>query len=628
MENTVDNHVVDLARAIREKESGHNFSAIGDSGTSRGGYQYQPDTWKRYAREILGDENAQLTPENQNAVAYGKIKKWKDEGKNDADIVAAWNAGEDIGFTGKWVNHIGRNEKLGVDYNTPQYVKDVYEIYNKIKGINPVAQYPTLPEMKEQEKADRIALGEPVSTIPGRAEPTLIGNAIRGIIRLPARYAQNIAATRNALGRLGTDVLSAIKGEETAPREEFTAPVIQSKYLGTVSPVGFSKEGKPLKGSEYAKDVTGSALEAASYLPGVGAAGTTARGVSAGLRGAGQLFKTGLISGLEGAASGFLGGAGSSLQRQETLPQATGKGLLGGLTGGLIGGGLGVGGTALTQAGREALSSAIPKTSARELALDLVKPIETEETLSKAFRESRIGQPGVFTKAPILPSRKEELLADAVAPLFETGELTSDMTEQQIGKVLSNKVKEINTGVKRILSENNVPINDTELVKRILNKQAESSFLFTGDETAEKAYQGLMNGFLSELKGKDLVSLFDARQSFDKTIEKLAPNLKKYFKGQLGENVKATAYDDIRTVANEYIADLLPENNPYRSQLLREHYLLEALNNVEEKFVKTKGGSKFGKFFKSPTGKLTSGLLKSTGAGAGIYGGAKLIEKD
>ena len=97
-----------LAKAIRQRESGGDFNAVGDAGTSKGGYQFQAGTWKQYAKEVLGDENAQMTPENQNAVAYGKIKGWKDKGKNAAEIAAMWNAGERIGD--RWKTNKGKTE--------------------------------------------------------------------------------------------------------------------------------------------------------------------------------------------------------------------------------------------------------------------------------------------------------------------------------------------------------------------------------------------------------------------------------------------------------------------------------------------------------------------------------------
>ena len=63
MENEIDNDALNLAKAIRQKESGGNFNAIGDNGTSKGAYQWQPGTWKAHAKQVLGNENAPMTRE-------------------------------------------------------------------------------------------------------------------------------------------------------------------------------------------------------------------------------------------------------------------------------------------------------------------------------------------------------------------------------------------------------------------------------------------------------------------------------------------------------------------------------------------------------------------------------------
>src|ERR1035441_4508617 len=64
------------------------------AGMAGGRYQFTANTWKAYAREVLGNSNAPMTPENQNQVAYPKMKQWKDAGNSYAQIASMWNAGE------------------------------------------------------------------------------------------------------------------------------------------------------------------------------------------------------------------------------------------------------------------------------------------------------------------------------------------------------------------------------------------------------------------------------------------------------------------------------------------------------------------------------------------------------
>lgn len=152
----MDQDVINLAKAIRDKESGGNFSAVGDAGTSKGGYQWQPATWKANAKDILGDENADMTPDNQNAVAYGVILKDKQKGLNPAQIAAKWNSGKTEG----WENMIGTTNINGqkIKYNVPQYVKDVTDNYQKYKNegstIPPAAPVKTPQEIADEKSAN------------------------------------------------------------------------------------------------------------------------------------------------------------------------------------------------------------------------------------------------------------------------------------------------------------------------------------------------------------------------------------------------------------------------------------------------------------------------------------------
>lgn len=135
----VDQTIVNLARSIRDKESQGNYGATGDNGTSHGAFQYQPSTWKLYAGQVLNDPNAPMTPENQNAVTYGTLKRFKDSGMDAAQSVAAWNAGEKKAKDGSWQQNVGTNMINGrpVAYDTPGYVKDVLLKYQQYKsGVN------------------------------------------------------------------------------------------------------------------------------------------------------------------------------------------------------------------------------------------------------------------------------------------------------------------------------------------------------------------------------------------------------------------------------------------------------------------------------------------------------------
>ncbi len=131
----LDPQVVNLMRSVREKESGGNYNAVGDHGTSTGAFQFQAPTWQRYAGEVLGDGNAEQSRGNQTKVAYTKMKKWKDAGKSPEWIAAAWNSGEGKAESGAWKTNKGTTTINGKElaYDTPQYVADVIAIAKRNK---------------------------------------------------------------------------------------------------------------------------------------------------------------------------------------------------------------------------------------------------------------------------------------------------------------------------------------------------------------------------------------------------------------------------------------------------------------------------------------------------------------
>lgn len=258
-----------LTKAIRQTESGGNYGASGDNATSSGAYQYQASTWKQYAGEILGNPNAPMTPENQNAVTYAKVKLWKDQGLGPAEIAAAWNAGEQKAKNGTWVNNIGVNNINGKDipYNTPQYAQNVV---NNFKQIYPQVQqqYGTPAVQQDQgmsvggfiqnvgSSAVNLASGigqavmHPIDTLSN------LGGAIGGAIEKPFGVdnadTQKFDAIVNYFGnRYGGDSASQIA--HNIVKTAYTDPVGTALDLSTLFSGGASLAGKVGKFADIAK---------------------------------------------------------------------------------------------------------------------------------------------------------------------------------------------------------------------------------------------------------------------------------------------------------------------------------------------------------------------------------------
>lgn len=86
----LDPKIIKVMGAIKRIESGGDYNAVGDNGQSHGAYQWNKDNFVSQAKQYGLDSN-DMSPSNQNKVAYARIKQLKDEGKQPEEIAALWN---------------------------------------------------------------------------------------------------------------------------------------------------------------------------------------------------------------------------------------------------------------------------------------------------------------------------------------------------------------------------------------------------------------------------------------------------------------------------------------------------------------------------------------------------------
>jgi len=128
----LDPQAVMLAKSIRRVESGDNFTAKGKSG-EYGAYQFTEPTWKTYAKQYgITASLKDATPQQQNEVAYKKIKEWKDAGHNVGQIASMWNAGEKR--KDAYLQDFRGTNDMGVKYDVPAYAKSVATAYQTFKS--------------------------------------------------------------------------------------------------------------------------------------------------------------------------------------------------------------------------------------------------------------------------------------------------------------------------------------------------------------------------------------------------------------------------------------------------------------------------------------------------------------
>lgn len=197
--NQLDQQAVSMAKAIRQTESGGDWNAKGKSG-EYGAYQFTPATWDAYSREAgVNAAFGAATPDQQNEVAYKKIKQWKDQGYNVGQVASMWNAG--VGKPNAYIEgHKGKNS-LGVEYDTPAYAKKVAEAYQRLKGTE--APQPQVSPVNPTFLQDAgKSLGEVGTGLANAA-----GKAFAGEINPASGLLQGAGALAGGINDLTGDVL-------------------------------------------------------------------------------------------------------------------------------------------------------------------------------------------------------------------------------------------------------------------------------------------------------------------------------------------------------------------------------------------------------------------------------------
>ncbi len=219
MQTTIDPQIKALTSAIGETETGTSspdaYKKRGASG-EYGRYQFMPNTWSQWAKESgVSTPLEQSSIEEQNTVAYNKVRQWKEQGLSPAQIASKWNSGDENAYKN---NHVGVNSQ-GVKFDTPTYAMKVSNAYNRLKGgqIQP-SQSPT-PEGQSNFFQD---VGNSAGTL-GHDLATAYGKGATGEINPASALLQGVGALGKGVGNLTNDVLTnlpvvggIVKGAEGA----------------------------------------------------------------------------------------------------------------------------------------------------------------------------------------------------------------------------------------------------------------------------------------------------------------------------------------------------------------------------------------------------------------------------
>lgn len=291
METQLDPDVLRLAKSIRQVETG-NRPVQGASGELASRYQFMPGTWKGEAKRILGDENAPLTLENENKVAYTRIKEKKDAGWKPDQIASWWNSGGPD-YAGK----VGVN-KMGVKYDVPGYVNKVKGAYENLKQAEGKTEGVQEVSAQPEQKKQGILAGLGIGAAKG------LGSTIAGAEKLGGKILDLPLGLLGMKPQVSTGLL-----EEAKKKGTFTPKTGAEK-------VGFGAEQVaefllPIPGGAKAKAATKLAqgakgLLGRSALEAVETAGKTAIQTGGDV---GETAKAAAIGGGFGLAGGLLGKA-------------------------------------------------------------------------------------------------------------------------------------------------------------------------------------------------------------------------------------------------------------------------------------------------------------------------------
>ena len=272
----LDPQAVALAKAIRQTESGGDWSAKGGSG-EWGAYQFTPGTWDAYASEAgVNAVFGSATPDQQNEVAYKKIKQWKDQGYNPGQIASMWNAG--AGKPNAYQEgHKGVNAH-GVEYDTPEYAKKVAMAYQSLKGeqATPQTAVPVQEGQKTFTQDAGASLGE-----AGTKLSTAIGRTVEGEINPLSGIIQSAGAVAGGINDLTSDVLHHIPvvGDVVEGVEGFIGKGVQKLAetdLGKKAVTGY--QGFAEQHPELAGNI-GAGFEIATAIPVLKGLSAVKRGV-------------------------------------------------------------------------------------------------------------------------------------------------------------------------------------------------------------------------------------------------------------------------------------------------------------------------------------------------------------
>lgn len=590
-----DPDVIALSKAIFQRESGGDFNAVGDAGTSHGAGQWQAPTWKSQAKDVLGNENAPMTPDNQKAVIQVTIAKRKAEGLNPAQIAAEWNSGKTRG----WENHVGTTTINGqqIHYDTPKYVKDVTELYHQYKGQSSPQNGSLLQGSNtSQPQSPLLQGGQGDASVDAKLQALMNTpqtpeqqDSLSGKIQGRAQDAMG------ALGLAGQGINETVHGNIGRGLFDIGSGGLQTVGAaagGVGDAIGSAIEHTPIVGDLY-KGATGLIGQ------GVGKLAQTQLGQSAIQAGTDFSAKHPVVAkdigsafNIAGLVGGGIGGKVAKDAVEEGVVQGARKGVLG------------------------TLAKDVAQKSATKQAEELLASNPTKGAVKSAVRGGRISTKGGVPSVVNDPMKQASV--DEVARAIMEGKIPKGLVADKAAAIKGAADDMAISLEKQLGSMKVVPIVQPEeintLLEGALKAIGEDPTMVGNAEESAKRILGKFNSYLPKDRPINALDILQARKKLDGWIGGLSGGSNVFDPAY--ENAKTIALRAIRQGANDLVAAKAPDV-AVKELLQRQSNLYRALDYIVPNVKGEIGTTPFGRFAgKHP---LVAGGLK-TAAKAALQG--------
>lgn len=529
----LDSGVVNLSKAIRQRESQNNYNAVGDAGTSKGAYQWQPGNFESGAKQY-GLDPKDFSPVNQDKVAYYQVKALKDKGYTPEQVAASWNAGEGKIKNDAWKTNVGDVTINGqkIHYDTPGYVSEVVKNFQQLKGAG---GYNPTPYSNAQQGNNPGAINFTGSTPPAPKEtdPSIIPN-----------YGE--------IGRnLSTGLSSRVKDFGGA---------IEPLMKGDVVSAGIQGAGAIAGGLG---DVTNAALE----------------GVIPGVQGAEKVLGSGVKAVLNTQTGKDIATAFSNFAKENpTIAKDIGSGVnvLAAIP---MLKGLGLVKTAVMDASTAAFKKSVTASAEAEIKDNLTaKP---SAALARAQARGSDPIPTMLDNPSYLP----EVVANPSGGFMYNSSKASTAIQSSLSSDEAVLQAKLDGAIKK-----NVMVSITDTEKKVLADIRKANPLSVNYLSMTKAVGDIFDSLKASSGGRDMISLNELngiKRNVRSAVFDVAGDVRGSATAQIKYDIGQSLMDQVEAIAKKSGIDGVPEINKTMSTKIEALKVLDAMDGRK---VVTKGG--------------------------------------